>query len=194
SGNLGRVACLVTGASRGFGRSVARLLAARLVPGSLLLLAARSAGALEGELHVQALPADLGADEGLQRVARDAADALRCHHNSARLQRLLLLNNAGERMGATGRREHARGVGGRPLASARASWRASFVHVPKESTRARSRRAGAQEGALKRRRTGATSDSGTAAGPAEGGPRSPAFAPSAVCCSRPAGRPASQLQ
>ncbi|KAJ7320471.1 hypothetical protein JRQ81_019982 [Phrynocephalus forsythii] len=84
------------GASRGFGRSVARLLSARLVPGSLLLLSARSAGALEGELHVQALPADLGTDEGLQRVAQDAADALRRHHNSPRLQRLLLLNNTGE--------------------------------------------------------------------------------------------------
>ncbi|KAJ7341911.1 hypothetical protein JRQ81_007746 [Phrynocephalus forsythii] len=79
---LGRAACLVTAASQGFGRSVARLVAARLVPGSLLLLAARSVGALgelEGELHaaypdlrVQALPADLGADEGLQPVARDA--------------------------------------------------------------------------------------------------------------------------
>ncbi|KAJ7327341.1 hypothetical protein JRQ81_017100 [Phrynocephalus forsythii] len=106
---LGRAACLVTGASRGFGRSVARLVAARLAPGSLLLLVARSAGALgelEGELRaaypelrVQALPADLGADEGLQRVARDAADALRRHHHhhhdGARLQRLLLVNNAG---------------------------------------------------------------------------------------------------
>ncbi|KAJ7325126.1 hypothetical protein JRQ81_018146 [Phrynocephalus forsythii] len=79
---------------------------ARLAPGSLLLLAVRSAGVLgelEGELraaylelHIQALPADLGADEGLQRVARDAADTLRCHHDGARLQRLLLLllNNA----------------------------------------------------------------------------------------------------
>ncbi|KAJ7335217.1 hypothetical protein JRQ81_013158 [Phrynocephalus forsythii] len=79
---------------------------ARLAPGSLLLLAAHSAGALgelEGELRaaypelrVQALPTDLGADEGLQRVARDATDALRRHHDGAHLQRLLLVNNAGE--------------------------------------------------------------------------------------------------
>ncbi|KAJ7337976.1 hypothetical protein JRQ81_010502 [Phrynocephalus forsythii] len=98
---LGRVACLVTGASRGFGRSVARLVAAHLAPGLLLLPAARSAGTLgelEGELRaaypelrVQALPADPGADEGLQHVARDAANALRRHHDGARLQ---LINNA----------------------------------------------------------------------------------------------------
>ncbi|KAJ7315967.1 hypothetical protein JRQ81_002129, partial [Phrynocephalus forsythii] len=45
-------------------------------------LGAAGGGALE--LRVQALPADLGADEGLQRVARDAADALRRHHDGAR--------------------------------------------------------------------------------------------------------------
>ncbi|KAJ7345072.1 hypothetical protein JRQ81_001022 [Phrynocephalus forsythii] len=99
---LGWVACLVTGPSWGFGQSVARLVAARLAPGSLLLLAVRSAGApgelraAYPELRIQALPADLGADEGLQRVARDTADALRRHHDGARLQRLLLLNNAGD--------------------------------------------------------------------------------------------------
>ncbi|KAJ7335160.1 hypothetical protein JRQ81_013101 [Phrynocephalus forsythii] len=84
---------------------MAQLVAACLAPGSLLLLAARSVGVLGEledelcaaypELRVQALPADLGTDEGLQHVARDAADALRRHHDGARLQRLLLLNNAG---------------------------------------------------------------------------------------------------
>ncbi|KAJ7327259.1 hypothetical protein JRQ81_017018 [Phrynocephalus forsythii] len=117
---LGRAACLVTGHRGALGeRGAARLVAARLAPGSLLLLAACSAGALgelEGELCtaypelcIQALPADLGTDEGLQRVARDAADALRRHHDSARLQRLLLINNAGERARVTGRRECAGG-------------------------------------------------------------------------------------
>ncbi|KAJ7319857.1 hypothetical protein JRQ81_019368 [Phrynocephalus forsythii] len=101
---LGQAACLVMGVSRGFRRSVARLVAACLAPGSLLLLVARSAGMLgelEGELcaaylelRVQALPADLGADEGLQRVARDAANALCRHHDGAHLQSLLLVNNA----------------------------------------------------------------------------------------------------
>ncbi|KAJ7344645.1 hypothetical protein JRQ81_000595 [Phrynocephalus forsythii] len=71
-------------------------------PGAGLAPAAGGAlGELKGELRatyrelrVQALPADLGADEGLQRVARDTADALRRHHSGARLQRLLLVNNA----------------------------------------------------------------------------------------------------
>lgn len=104
---LGRAACIVTGASRGFGRSAARLLAARLAPGSALLLVARSAGALaqleeqlraaHPALRVLALPADLADDGGPERVARAAA-ALR---PDGPLQRLLLLNNAGERPAAT---------------------------------------------------------------------------------------------
>ncbi|XP_058049855.1 sepiapterin reductase [Ahaetulla prasina] len=96
----GRTACIVTGASRGFGRSLARLLAARLPPGSALLLVARSAGPLgrlEGELRaawpgllVRALPADLGSEQGLRRVA-EAGRALR---GAGDPQRLLLINNA----------------------------------------------------------------------------------------------------
>ncbi|KAM3831536.1 sepiapterin reductase [Vipera latastei] len=97
----GRTACVVTGASRGLGRSLARLLAARLPPGSALLLVARSAGPLgqlEGELRaarpgllVRGLPADLGSEEGLRR----AAEAGRELRQAGPLQRLLLLNNAG---------------------------------------------------------------------------------------------------
>ncbi|XP_061439679.1 sepiapterin reductase [Rhineura floridana] len=100
-GGLGRAVCIVTGASRGLGRSLARLLAPRLAPGSALLLVARSAGALgelEGKLRaacpalrVQGLPADLASDEGLQRVLQ-AGRALR--GGAGRLQRLLLINNA----------------------------------------------------------------------------------------------------
>ncbi|KAJ7320350.1 hypothetical protein JRQ81_019861 [Phrynocephalus forsythii] len=103
---LGRAACLVTGVSWGFGRSMGQLVAAHLAPGSLLLLAARLAGMLgelEGELRaaypelrVQDLPANLGAHEGLQCVARDATDAMRRHrHDGVHLQCLLLVNNAG---------------------------------------------------------------------------------------------------
>ncbi|XP_026572978.1 sepiapterin reductase [Pseudonaja textilis] len=97
----GRTACIVTGASRGLGRSLARLLAAHLPPGSALLLVARSAGPLgrlEGELRaacpgllVRALPADLGSDQGLRRVA-EAGRELREARDP---QRLLLINNAG---------------------------------------------------------------------------------------------------
>lgn len=108
---LGSALCIVTGASRGFGRSVARLLAPRLAPGSALLLVARSAGAL-GELQAQlraawpalrahALAADLASEEGLQRVVqagRGLAAAAAAEEEGGRrrrLQRLLLVNNAG---------------------------------------------------------------------------------------------------
>ncbi|XP_062992126.1 sepiapterin reductase [Elgaria multicarinata webbii] len=99
---LGRALCILTGASRGFGRSLAGALAPRLAPGSALLLVARSAaalGELEGELRascpalrVTAVPADLASDEGLQRVVQ-AGRAL--GGAGGRLERLLLINNAG---------------------------------------------------------------------------------------------------
>lgn len=117
----GRTACVVTGASRGLGRSLARLLAARLPPGSALLLVARSAGPLgqlEGELRaarpgllVRGLPADLGSEEGLRR----AAEAGRELREAGPLQRLLLLNNAGESpAGAACRSRRRSGLGGEP--------------------------------------------------------------------------------
>ncbi|NXA78860.1 SPRE reductase, partial [Thryothorus ludovicianus] len=84
-------ACVVTGASRGFGRSLARLLAPQLGPGSLLLLLARNAAALGAELRVQCVAADLGCEEGLRR----AGAALRELLQDASFGRLLLVNNAG---------------------------------------------------------------------------------------------------
>ncbi|XP_066488310.1 sepiapterin reductase [Tiliqua scincoides] len=97
---LGRALAVVSGASRGFGRSLAALLAPRLAPGSALVLAARSAaalGELEGELRaacpalrLRLVPADLACEEGLRcllAACRDAAPA-------APLQHLLLVNNA----------------------------------------------------------------------------------------------------
>ncbi|NXP41363.1 SPRE reductase, partial [Leiothrix lutea] len=105
-------ACVITGASRGFGRSLARLLAPQLGPGSALLLLARSADALaelaaelrsgttgsdtggdpgSSELRVQCVPADLGCQEGL----RKAGAALRELLQDASFGRLLLVNNAG---------------------------------------------------------------------------------------------------
>ncbi|NXW67104.1 SPRE reductase, partial [Hirundo rustica] len=112
-GRWAATACVVTGASRGFGRSLARLLAPQLGPGSVLLLLARSAEALaelatelrsgatgndtgsdtgsEPELRVQCVAADLGCEEGLRR----ASAALRELLQDASLGRLLLVNNAG---------------------------------------------------------------------------------------------------
>ncbi|XP_048364891.1 sepiapterin reductase isoform X1 [Sphaerodactylus townsendi] len=108
-GELGRGLCVVSGASRGLGRSVARAVAARLAPGSALLLVARSAaalGRLEGELaaawgpalRLRALPADLATDAGLAaalHAARDLWPADAAPPDGGPPRRLLLLiNNA----------------------------------------------------------------------------------------------------
>ncbi|NWV63404.1 SPRE reductase, partial [Malurus elegans] len=108
-GRWAATACVVTGASRGFGRSLARLLAPRLGPGSALLLLARFAEPLaelatelragattgsdtgSGGLRVQYVAADLGCEEGL----RTASAAVRELLQDASFGRLLLVNNAG---------------------------------------------------------------------------------------------------
>uniref|UniRef100_A0A8C9AA54 Sepiapterin reductase n=1 Tax=Prolemur simus TaxID=1328070 RepID=A0A8C9AA54_PROSS len=100
-GGLGRAVCVLTGASRGFGRALAPLLAALLSPGSVLVVSARSDEALrqlETELsagrpglRVVRVPADLGAEAGLQQLL----GALRELPKPEGLQRLLLINNAG---------------------------------------------------------------------------------------------------
>ncbi|NXS28324.1 SPRE reductase, partial [Pomatostomus ruficeps] len=104
-------ACVLTGASRGFGRSLARLLAPQLGPGSALLLLARSAEPLaelaaelrdtggdtggdtasDSGLRVQCVAADLGCSEGLRRAGAAVRELLR----DASFGRLLLVNNAG---------------------------------------------------------------------------------------------------
>lgn len=101
-GGLGRVACVLTGASRGFGRTLALLLAPMLSPGSMLVLSARNDEALqqlEAELgtgqpglRVVRVPADLGSKAGLQRLL----GALRELPRPEGLQRVLLINNAGK--------------------------------------------------------------------------------------------------
>ncbi|XP_047379390.1 sepiapterin reductase-like [Sciurus carolinensis] len=99
-GGFGRTLCVLTGASRGFGRSLATLLARLLSPGSVLLPTARNQEALrqlEAELvaehpglRVVPVPADLGSDAGLQQLL----GALRDLPRPEGLQRLLLINNA----------------------------------------------------------------------------------------------------
>ena len=101
-GGFGRTLCVLTGASRGFGRALATLLARLLSPGSMLLPTARNQEALrqlEAELvaehpglRVVPVPADLGSDAGLQQLL----GALRDLPRPEGLQRLLLINNAGE--------------------------------------------------------------------------------------------------
>ncbi|XP_032033251.2 sepiapterin reductase [Hylobates moloch] len=100
-GGLGRAVCLLTGASRGFGRTLAPLLASLLSPGSVLVLNARNdealrqleaeLGAEQSGLRVVRVPADLGAEAGLQQLL----GALRELPRPEGLQRLLLINNAG---------------------------------------------------------------------------------------------------
>ncbi|XP_036607367.1 sepiapterin reductase-like [Trichosurus vulpecula] len=97
-GILGRTLCIVTGASRGFGRSLALLLAPRLAAGSVLMLTARNKEALrtlsdelgkaKPDLQVLCVSADLGSEAGLQRL-------LEALPRPPDLQRLLLINNAG---------------------------------------------------------------------------------------------------
>nr|XP_056711715.1 sepiapterin reductase [Euleptes europaea] len=101
-GELGVCVAVVSGASRGLGRSVARALAPRLAAGSALLLVARSAaalGELEGELaaacpalRLRSLPADLARARGRRALLR-AARSLRPPAGRT-LRRLLLVNNA----------------------------------------------------------------------------------------------------
>lgn len=100
-GGLGRSVCILTGASRGFGRALAPLLARLLSPGSVLLLSARSESALlplEEELGTQhpglrvvRAAADLCTEAGLQQLLC----AVRELPRPEGLQRLLLINNAG---------------------------------------------------------------------------------------------------
>ncbi|XP_068259945.1 sepiapterin reductase [Nyctibius grandis] len=101
SGRWAAAACVLTGASRGFGRSLARLLAPRLGEGSLLVLLARSAGPLAelaaelrgtgAGLRVECVAADLGCERGLRRAIAVLREVL----PDAPPGRLLLVNNAG---------------------------------------------------------------------------------------------------
>ncbi|XP_075045296.1 sepiapterin reductase [Mixophyes fleayi] len=99
--SLGTVLCLLTGASRGFGRSLAWELCPRVMPGSVLLLVSRT----EEEMRVLAeelaikypgvgvrwVAADLGTGDGVRRAVQEA-QKLQGQHAA---DRLLIINNAG---------------------------------------------------------------------------------------------------
>ncbi|KAL3041201.1 hypothetical protein OYC64_019414 [Pagothenia borchgrevinki] len=100
--DLGRALCIITGASRGFGRTVARELSRLVKPGSVLILTARSeenlrslevelAGSEAGKsgLLVQCVPADLAQMEGLQSVVSASRAAF-----SEQIDHVILVNNA----------------------------------------------------------------------------------------------------
>ncbi|KAK2818775.1 hypothetical protein Q5P01_024336 [Channa striata] len=100
--DLGRALCIITGASRGFGRTVARDVARLVEPGSALVLVARSGDelrALQAELVqseagraglvVECAVADLGDVDGLESVVRTSEKAFAKH-----MDHVLLVNNA----------------------------------------------------------------------------------------------------
>ncbi|XP_035514899.1 sepiapterin reductase b [Morone saxatilis] len=99
---LGRAICIITGASRGFGRALAQEVSYFLKPGSVLLLVARSNTMLqelkeelqswteEQQLVVHCIAVDLSTREGVHetvRVARQEA--------INEMDHVLLINNAG---------------------------------------------------------------------------------------------------
>uniref|UniRef100_G3UXX3 Sepiapterin reductase n=1 Tax=Mus musculus TaxID=10090 RepID=G3UXX3_MOUSE len=100
AGGLGCAVCVLTGASRGFGRALAPQLARLLSPGSVMLVSARSEsmlrqlkeelGAQQPDLKVVLAAADLGTEAGVQRLL----SAVRELPRPEGLQRLLLINNA----------------------------------------------------------------------------------------------------
>ncbi|XP_020495702.2 sepiapterin reductase [Labrus bergylta] len=102
SADLGRALCIITGASRGFGRTVALQMSRSVKPGSALVLAARSGDelrALQVELSgseagraglkTACVVADLSQKEGLESVVKAAAEAF-----SEDMEHIILINNA----------------------------------------------------------------------------------------------------
>lgn len=100
---LGRALCVITGASKGFGRTISKELSRRVKPGSAFVLVARSGDdlrALQKEiaesdagragLEVRYVAADLGLAEGLERVTKVAQEAA-----SDLTEHVLLVNNVG---------------------------------------------------------------------------------------------------
>lgn len=103
--DLGRALCIITGASRGFGQTIARNMSRLVKPGSVLVLVARSGDdlrALQAELAeseagrvglvVECVVADLGQPDGLEAVVRRSQDSF-----SEDLDHIILVNNAGKK-------------------------------------------------------------------------------------------------
>ncbi|XP_028318823.1 sepiapterin reductase a [Gouania willdenowi] len=100
--HLGRALCIITGASRGFGRATALDLSRIVQPGSVLVLVARSEGdlrALQAELFeseagkagvtVRVVVADVGEVRGLEDVVKASKEAF-----SPDMEHMILVNNA----------------------------------------------------------------------------------------------------
>ncbi|MCI4394314.1 hypothetical protein PGIGA_G00167310 [Pangasianodon gigas] len=98
--DFGKALCIITGASKGFGRCLAKEISALLKPGSMLILVARSGEKLQeleedlssdrDGLVIRCVVADLGQKDGVERVIREARKTPSSDINS-----LFLFNNAG---------------------------------------------------------------------------------------------------
>uniref|UniRef100_A0A3Q3JH99 Sepiapterin reductase n=1 Tax=Monopterus albus TaxID=43700 RepID=A0A3Q3JH99_MONAL len=101
--DLGRVMCIITGASRGFGRALVREMPRLLKPRSVLVLVARSGDELrtlqaelsesetsKASLLAELVVADLAQMEGLESVVRKSKEAF-----SEDIDHIILINNAG---------------------------------------------------------------------------------------------------
>uniref|UniRef100_A0A8C6UMJ3 Sepiapterin reductase n=1 Tax=Neogobius melanostomus TaxID=47308 RepID=A0A8C6UMJ3_9GOBI len=96
--DLGRCLCVITGASKGFGRSLAQQMPCVLQTGSVMLLVARTARLLqelkaELDTHVllvHCVEADLGTAEGVNKTVEVAKK-----ENVNDFDHVLLINNAG---------------------------------------------------------------------------------------------------
>ena len=102
-----RTFCVITGASKGFGRTIAREFASRLPKASTLLLLARSADKLESVkreidaqspgIHVHIHPSDLAQAAGSDTVFRNVIEnSLKSPDvESVDFQQVLVIHNAG---------------------------------------------------------------------------------------------------
>ncbi|XP_056259984.1 sepiapterin reductase a [Seriola aureovittata] len=102
SRDLGRALCIITGASRGFGRTAAREMSRRMKPRSVLVLVARTGDdlrSLQAELAeseegraglvAECVAADLGQAEGVESVVRASKERF-CQD----IDHIILVNNA----------------------------------------------------------------------------------------------------
>ncbi|XP_028314216.1 sepiapterin reductase-like [Gouania willdenowi] len=99
---LGKSLCIITGASRGFGRALALQVVHLLEPGSVLLLVARSGAQLqevkdelqnfrdEPERQIHCITADLSTKDGVEETVSVASQEA-----EKELDHVLLINNAG---------------------------------------------------------------------------------------------------
>lgn len=96
---LGRALCIITGASKGFGRAVAKEMARLVEPGSAFVLVARSGDELrtlqtelaESGLEARCVVLDLSLNESPERVVRTAKEVF-----SPDMNHVILVNNAGK--------------------------------------------------------------------------------------------------